>query len=342
MTNILLYFITFLTILTLSCICVELYRRWSLRRGILDHPNERSSHETPTPRGAGLVIFIVSLSAYIGFGLYGLYGLYGLSWGYICSAVVLAVVSWVDDLVSLSFINRMIAHSAAITLLVADVGYFDSITLPYWGNLDLGAFGLIITFLWIFGFLNAFNFMDGIDGIAGSQAFAAAVGWLISGLIVGNTFFLLYGVVLAASVLGFLIFNWHPARIFMGDVGSCFLGFTLAAMPLLSSQKERPQLFFIAVIFVWPFVFDVIFTFIRRIFLKHRVWEPHREHIYQRLVISGSKHSKIALLYASLALAGVLCGILYLTFNGIYSSLVVFYIIASAILLTVSLLRTKV
>jgi len=236
----------------------------------------------------------------------------------------------------------MIAHSAAIVLLIADVGYFDSVTLPYLGNVHFGMFGLVFTFFWIFGFLNAFNFMDGIDGIAGSQAFVAAIGWLAAGLIIGNTFFLLYGCILAAAVLGFLIFNWQPAKIFMGDVGSCFLGFTLAAMPLLTPLKDRPGSFLIALVFVWPFVFDVIFTFMRRVFLKHRVWQPHREHIYQRLIICGFKHSTIAMFYAALAAAGVICGLIYLSVSGISGLLILFYIVSSAILLTMSLIRSKV
>jgi UDP-N-acetylmuramyl pentapeptide phosphotransferase/UDP-N-acetylglucosamine-1-phosphate transferase len=322
----------------LSVTCIEAYRRWSVRRGILDHPNERSSHETPTPRGAGLVIFAVSLLAYT---VFGFNGFYQFSWVYLFGAILLGIVSWVDDLRTLSFINRMIAHSAAIVLLIADVGYFDSVTLPYLGNVHFGMFGLVLTFLWIFGFLNAFNFMDGIDGIAGSQAFVAAIGWLAVGLITENTFFLLYGCILTAAVLGFLIFNWQPAKIFMGDVGSCFLGFTLAAIPLLTPQKDRPEMLLIAVIFVWPFVFDVIFTFIRRVFLKHRVWRPHREHIYQHLVICGYKHSTITLFYAALAAAGVLCGLMYLSFSGISGILVVFYFVGSAILLTMSLIRSK-
>ena len=321
-----------------SATCVEIYRRWSLRRSILDHPNERSLHEIPTPRGAGLAIFAVSLLAYT---VFGLNGSFDLSWGYVLGAILLGVVSWVDDLRTLSFINRMIAHSAAIALLVTDVGYFDSITLPYIGNVHLGIFGLVFTFLWIFGFLNAFNFMDGIDGIAGSQAFVATLGWLAVGLITGNTFFLLYGCVLAAAVLGFLIFNWQPAKIFMGDVGSCFLGFTLAAIPLLTPRTDRPGMFLIAVIFVWPFVFDVIFTFIRRVFLKHRVWRPHREHIYQHLVMSGFQHSSIALFYSGLAAVGILCGLAYLHFSGNSFLLIVLYFVGSAILLTIGLMRSK-
>ncbi len=332
------YFVTFLIVLAVTAAGVETYRRWSLRRGILDHPNERSSHETPTPRGAGLIIFVVSVVAY---SVFGLYGYYEISWGYISGAILLAVVSWLDDLITLSFINRMVAHSAAVALLLADVGYFDSIDLPFAGNIHLGVFGLLITFLWIFGFLNAFNFMDGIDGIAGSQGFVAAIGWFAVGIIIGSPIFSIYGIILATATLGFLIFNWQPAKIFMGDVGSCFLGFTLAAIPLLASQKERPQLLLIAVLFVWPFVFDVIFTFIRRGFLKHRVWEPHREHIYQRMVISGFQHRSVTIFYAALAAAGVLCGILYLAFSGNFSLLPIFYLVGAAGLLSISFLRSK-
>ncbi len=321
------YFLTFIGLFIISAIGVEVFRRWSLRRGILDHPNERSSHESPTPRGAGLVVFIICLAAYT---VFGLYGFYPLSWGYISGALLLAIVSWLDDLIDLSFINRMIAHAAAVGLLLGDVGFFHSVNFPYFGPVHLGVFGFAITFFWIFGFLNAFNFMDGIDGLAGSQGFVAAVGWFAAGMLFSIPIFSVYGIVIAAAVLGFLIFNWQPAKIFMGDVGSCFLGFTLAAMPLFGPRDGGPNLFLLAGVFVWPFVFDVIFTFIRRIFLKHRVWRPHREHIYQRMVISGFHHATVTAFYGILAAVGVLCGILNLMFHGRFALLILFYFVGTA------------
>jgi UDP-N-acetylmuramyl pentapeptide phosphotransferase/UDP-N-acetylglucosamine-1-phosphate transferase len=327
------YIAVFIVFFLLTAAGVETYRRWSLSRGILDHPNERSSHEAPTPRGAGLVIFVVCLAGYVAFGIYGLYA---ISWGYVGGAVVLAVISWLDDLVSLSFILRLIALSAAALLLIADAGYVASVDLPLAGVISLGVAGPVLTFIWIVGFLNAFNFMDGIDGIAGSQGFVAAVGWFGVGLLLGSPLFEIYGCLIAASTLGFLVFNWQPAKIFMGDVGSCFLGFTLAAMPLLDQVSVRPKVFLAAVAFVWPFVFDSVFTFFRRLFSGQKVWRPHREHIYQQMIISGTQHYAATLIYAFIATTGVAAGLLFLAFDGKYHALVIlYYAVAAAVMLVI-------
>ncbi len=327
------YIAAFFVFFLLTAAGVEAYRRWSLRRGILDHPNERSSHESPTPRGAGLVIFLVCLAAYAGFGAFGNFP---LSWGYIGGAIVLAVVSWLDDLVSLSFVHRLIAHSAAALLLIADAGYVGSLDLPFAGVVSLGVAGPVLTFIWIVGFLNAFNFMDGIDGIAGSQGFVAACGWFGMGVLLGSPLFAIYGCVIAASCLGFLVFNWQPAKIFMGDVGSCFLGFTLAAMPLLDQEPVRSHIFLAAVAFVWPFVFDAVFTFFRRLVSGHKVWQPHREHIYQQMVIAGTPHYSATLIYAIIAAAGVASGILFLVSAEKYQAIpVLYYAIAAVVMLAI-------
>lgn len=332
------YIAAFLVFFLLTAAGVEAYRRWSLRRGILDHPNERSSHEDPTPRGAGLVIFLVSLAAYVGFGAFGNFA---LSWGYIAGAIVLAVVSWLDDLVSLSFVHRLIAHSAAALLLMADAGYVSSLDLPFAGVVSLGVAGPVLTFIWIVGFLNAFNFMDGIDGIAGSQGFVAAAGWFGAGILLGSPVFAIYGCVIAAACLGFLFFNWQPAKIFMGDVGSCFLGFTLAAMPLLDQTALRPRIFLVAVAFVWPFVFDAVFTFLRRLVSGQKVWQPHREHIYQQMVIAGTPHFAATILYAFIAAAGVGVGLVLVVFSGKYHALLLFYYAVAAVLMLAMFARTR-
>ncbi len=115
------------------------------------------------------------------------------------------------------------------------------------------------------------------------------------------------GAVLAAANLGFLFFNWPPASIFMGDVGSSFLGFLLAALPVLVARRS-PAIALAGVLFVWPFVFDTVFTFLRRIGRRERLLRPHRSHLYQRLVLTGVSHRAVTLLYVALATAGLAVG----------------------------------
>jgi UDP-N-acetylmuramyl pentapeptide phosphotransferase/UDP-N-acetylglucosamine-1-phosphate transferase len=303
-----------------SVVGVGLFRRWSRGRKLYDVPNERSSHTIPTPRGGGLVIVLVCLSLYLVIG--GIFHL-PFSWGYFCGALLVAVVSWIDDLYSLPFWSRLLVHLAAAAILISDVGFWSGLFIPMTATtLPLGnVLGLLLTVGWIVWFLNAYNFMDGIDGIAALQAAVAGVGWavLASFLNLESTH-LLSGIVAASSV-GFLIHNWQPARIFMGDVGSAFLGFTLAAMPLVAraeARREIPVLPIVAVLFVWFFVFDTIFTFIKRLIARRRVWEAHREHIYQKLTIEGWPHAPVTLLYNSGAAVLVVMVLLSVMLSGIY------------------------
>jgi UDP-N-acetylmuramyl pentapeptide phosphotransferase/UDP-N-acetylglucosamine-1-phosphate transferase len=153
--------------------------------------------------------------------------------------------------------------------------------------------------------LNAYNFMDGIDGIAGGQGAVAGVGWAITGWLAGIPAVLVLGMLLAGSCAGFLRHNWSPARIFMGDVGSTFLGFSFAALPLMAGRIDR-SLMAVGILLLWPFLFDAVFTFLRRLLNREKVWKPHRSHLYQRLTGAGSSHSVISRLYIGLAGCGML------------------------------------
>lgn len=295
--------IIFPAALILTYFGVALFRGWSVKKGVLDVPNERSSHSSPTPRGGGVVIVAVALGFYICVSFY-----YPsiFSWGYLCGAILVALVSWLDDIYTVSFIWRFLTHALAAILLIIDKGFWNDIHIPgLTSAASFGIFGSIITFLWIVWLINAYNFMDGIDGIAGVQAAIAGLAWLIVGNLSGNTGIYFFGGIIFCSSIGFLIHNWHPARIFMGDVGSAFLGYTFAAFPLLArpdSGEAVDLLPVAAILFVWFFLFDSLITIIRRALRRKKVWVAHREHLYQRLVASGLSHNNVSLLYGALAL----------------------------------------
>lgn len=298
--------------LVFSYFGVRLIRDWSLKRGVLDVPNERSSHITPTPRGGGIVLVSVALAFYL---LISFLYPATFSWGYLAGAVIIAVISGLDDIYSVSMIWRFLAHSLAAFLVIADKGYWHEIVLPGTEmTVGLGFFGTILIFLWIVWLINSYNFMDGIDGIAGVQAAVAGFGWLGVGWLTGVNDIALFGGVILFSSLGFLFHNLHPARIFMGDVGSAFLGFTFAAMPLLArpnSAKPDTLLPLAGVVFVWFFLFDSIVTRLRRVFRGEKVWIAHREHLYQRLVSSGLSHSFVSMIYGGMTViitASILAG----------------------------------
>ncbi|HKX84889.1 MAG TPA: glycosyltransferase family 4 protein [Pyrinomonadaceae bacterium] len=304
-------------ILTLAIVFVASYfgtavfRRWSLGRGVIDVPNERSSHVNPTPRGGGIVFVSICLTAYL---INYLFGNGSFSWGYFVGAIVIAGISWLDDLRSVSFAVRLGLHFFSALILIADAvrqGAFP--TIQNGPDLVLPSIAVV----WIVWMINAYNFMDGIDGIAGLQAFIAGVSWLLLGVLTGMTGASAYAGVVAFSVLGFLIHNWQPAKIFMGDVGSAFLGFSLAALPFLqlAPGSESLNVYIGAgVIFVWFFVFDSVLTFLRRLLRREKVWEAHRSHLYQRMVINGMSHAKVTIIYG--AFAALLSGLFIVTNYG--------------------------
>lgn len=290
---------------------VGAFRRWTLRREILDVPNERSSHTVPTPRGGGLVIVLVCLLFY---SIYTIFTAGNFSFGYFAGAVLIAVVSWFDDLRSVSSALRFLVHAIGAALAIFFLGYWQKIYLPFTGEIDLGLFGSIFTFLWIIWLTNAYNFMDGIDGIAGTQGLTAGIGWLLVGLFFNLEITSFLGGVVALSNLGFLMHNWQPAKIFMGDVGSAFLGFTFAVIPLLAANEMQgsgqSRLASAAVWLVWLFVFDTLYTFFRRLLRGEKFWQAHRSHLYQRLVISGHSHRFVTILYGILSIV-ILSAVLF-------------------------------
>lgn len=291
----------------MSYVGVGLFRRWSLQRQMLDIPNERSSHTIPTPRGGGIVIVSTGLIAYL---ILSQLNIVSFKIGFFTGGLIIALISWLDDLFSVSFIWRFVVHSIAAVLFIYTTGYFKFILIPYYGIVDLSWLGAILTYLWIVWLTNAYNFMDGIDGIAGVQAVVSGIGWILVGKNHGmaNTYWL--ALILTSVSLGFLIHNWQPAKIFMGDVGSAFLGFCFAVIPLINNvERENAAQFYpiLTVLIVWFFFFDTIYTFFRRLLKKERVWQAHREHIYQQMVINGFSHQFVTICYG---LVGVLNSII--------------------------------
>jgi UDP-N-acetylmuramyl pentapeptide phosphotransferase/UDP-N-acetylglucosamine-1-phosphate transferase len=293
----------FILLAVLSYILVYLIRHYVERRQILDHPNERSSHIRPTPRGGGLAIVILVIGT-------GLWSANEVGWNrslvYLVCGLVIAWLGWRDDLHSLSARVRFAVQGLVAVVSIYGLGYFKAVTIPLFGEWQLGAVGVIITFLWIIGLTNAYNFMDGIDGLAGGVAFAGGLGWMLLATNAHSPFAFWIALAVAASSLGFLGHNWSPAKIFMGDVASTFLGYTFAVLPLLSSDKSGDALM-LGTLLMWTFIMDAGVTFIRRALQRQNVFAAHRTHLYQRLVIGGYSHAAISALYMSLTLlAGLL------------------------------------
>ncbi len=298
-----------------STIVVYFMRRWGLNH-LLDIPNERSSHRIPTPRGGGLGIVVTTLVFFVVALWIGEYtedrvGLPLLI--FLGCAGAIALLGWIDDRTDLSAKVRLLLQLGISALAVWVVGAVTQAEMPLLGVISLALpLAYLLNVFWVVGFTNIYNFMDGIDGIAGVQALIAGVAWGVLLLARGQTELALFAALLAASSLGFLFLNRPPALIFMGDVGSTFLGFSLAILPLLAfARTGDPRAIGAGALFVAPFVLDGAFTIIRRALQHENVLTAHRSHVYQRLVKQGYSHRQITGLYALYALASAGCGLLY-------------------------------
>lgn len=292
-----------------------MYLSWSLKKEIYDVPNERSSHTTPTPRGGGLVIVLVCLTTYFA---YLQFSDQKIIWAYFLGALLVSVISWLDDLYSLSIIWRFLCHSIAAALILFSCDFPVTVALPVFGIYDISSIGYLFWFLWIVWLINAYNFMDGIDGIAGIQALSAGIFWVVLSSLYGINGAAVLGLIIAVSAFAFLLFNRQPAKIFMGDVGSAFLGFNFAVMPIIAFQKSPEnsgELTIAGILFVWFFVFDSVKTLFQRIFQKKKFWEAHREHLYQKLIIQGYSHNSVSLIYGILTFLISILFIIYLNFG---------------------------
>ncbi len=276
---------------TLSWAATWVVLRALLRFEIYDRPNARSSHERPKPRGGGLAVLPVLLIAWVAAG-----GWFGAAppgfWPVLSAAAVLAVVSWFDDLRSLPVVLRLAVQALAVGIGVAAMGPMGGDAGPVFQGLlppllDRLAAGL----LWLW-FVNLFNFMDGIDGIAGVEAGSVGIGLVLVGAVAawpGAN--LVLPALLAAATLGFLVWNWAPAKLFLGDVGSVPLGYLLGWLLLVAAMNGA---WAPALILPLYYLADATITLLKRAARGAKVWQAHREHFYQRAVRSGASHGRVA------------------------------------------------
>ena len=264
-------------------------RRHAARFHLIDVPNERSSHASALPRGGGIAIALIVLAAaLILTGLRRFSAAEALAW--LGGGTLVALVGLRDDRGGLSVRVRLLVQIAAALSVVWLVHGFPGIT---------GASAAPRIFAWLLGTLcivwgiNLFNFMDGIDGLAGQQAlFVAAAAWLLgAGPPLAAPGWML--LVIAAAAGGFLIWNWSPARIFMGDVGSGFLGFSLVLEAFATSQNGSLSLWTWSIL-QGAFLVDATLTLLRRAARGARIQAPHREHAYQRLARHFGSHARVS------------------------------------------------
>ena len=272
--------------------------------GLIDIPNDRSSHVIPRPRGGGLGV-IAGLGLGIAVATWSGSPMSGEVWTILAASLIVAAIGIWDDVSALTPAPKFAAQFVAAAIVVWNVGGLSELPLPAPLNLPLGIAGIPLTVAWLVLVTNFFNFMDGVDGLAASQAVITfvVIAWAAWPEPSSSV-----SLLSAAAVLAFLLRNWEPAKIFLGDVGSGCLGFLLAALPLAMPATGRAPMVLLVATSLALFIVDPVLTLVRRTLRGHRIGAAHREHAYQQLIAPGRRQA--------LTVIGLLAGAVSTTVAG--------------------------
>lgn len=267
-------------------------RRYALAHHLMDHPNERSSHTAPTPRGGGAAI--------VGAMFAGLLIGYACGWvggaqllGYLGGGTLVALLGFLDDHGHVAARWRLLGHFIAASWMYFWLDGLPALQL-FGTTWELGLWGWPMGVIGLVWLLNLYNFMDGIDGLAGSQAVSVCGVACVIYLIGGHASLLLVPLCMAAAAAGFLGWNWPPARIFMGDVGSGFVGLMIGGIALQAGH-EVPEYLWVWAILMAVFICDATWTLLRRLLRGEKVYQAHRSHAYQHATVKSGSHLKVVL-----------------------------------------------
>lgn len=290
-----------------GCFLLSLFFSFVLIKvGILDLPNTRSAHKNPTPKSGGMGIllsFLITLYLTYKLGFFTFTFSKPLLSIIICASLM-GIIGFIDDLRNLSWTTRFLVQLILAINVVTSGVQIEHITFPQTGRIELGLFGSFVSVFWIIAFTNAFNFMDGVNGMTAGSALIALIALIF--LHNGNSLVSYLIFLMPFAIFGFYIFNFPHGKLFMGDSGSQFLGFFLACLGLYLpisdpdfSQLAIPMLFLI-------FLFDTGLTLVLRLYHKKPILSPHREFLFHLLNRLGWNHFRVSLLYYFFAILQVL------------------------------------
>lgn len=280
-------------------------RAFGRRAGLLDLPTERSSHSVPTPRSGGYAIAAGLGVALIASGVLATPDLRTIA----LTTSGMALLALADELRPLPVALRFACQVVLATLLAVVAGLLvASISLPVIGQIGFGALTLPLAIMWLVWVTNAYNFMDGINGIASVEAIVCGGAYAVLFIQHGDMNGALVAAAIAGASAGFLPWNLPSGSVFMGDVGSVTLGFVLAALAVRLGSHGS---FVAAVLPLLPFLLDATFTLVARVVKGERFWAPHRSHFYQRLANQGTSHVAVTAMWGTLAAISAALSIVY-------------------------------
>jgi Fuc2NAc and GlcNAc transferase len=294
-----IFFWLFICVTIVSLFLTAALRRYALARSIIDIPNARSSHSIPTPRGGGVAIVVAFLLTVPVLSQLGLVALeYSVALG--GAGALVAIIGFMDDHGHIAARWRLLGHFSAAVWALFWLNGLAPLTL-FGENFDLSWLGHVLAAFYLVWILNLYNFMDGIDGIASVEAVQACLSACVLYMLAGSMDLIWSPLVLAAAVLGFLFWNFPPAKIFMGDAGSGFLGMAIGVISLQAAWAS-PDLFWAWLILLGVFIVDATVTLLRRLLRGEKIYEAHRSHAYQFASRRYGRHLPVTLAVAAVNL----------------------------------------
>lgn len=290
-----------------SLILTPLVRKFAFRIGAVDQPNYRKVHTAIMPRIGGLAIFGAFLIGYLILRPDDVH-----STGIIVGAAIIILTGFLDDMLEITAKAKIFGQLAAALVVVTWGGLqIEFINIPFGGQLEFGYLGIPITIIWIIGITNAINLIDGLDGLAAGVSTIALISLSIMAIIMGDPFVTATAAILAASSFGFLFFNFHPAKIFMGDTGSLFLGYMISVLALLGFKNVAVVSLIIPIIMLGVPISDTFFAIVRRIRMKQKIMAPDKSHLHHCLLNTGFSHRQTVLIIYGIAALFGLAAILF-------------------------------
>ncbi|WP_338470676.1 MraY family glycosyltransferase [Niallia sp. XMNu-256] len=297
-----MFYVTLILCFLLSVIITPFMIKLAFKIGATDRPNQRKVHQKIMPRLGGLAIYISFLIGVFIFDPSKAYHPYILM-----GSVVIIITGIVDDILELSAKVKFAAQMLAALIVVIGGGIqVEFINLPFGGQIDFGFLSTPLTILWIVGVTNAINLIDGLDGLAAGVSSIALITIAGMAVIMGNTYVIAIASLVLVSTLGFLIYNFYPAKIFMGDTGALFLGYIIAVLSLLGFKNVTMISFIIPVLILGVPLSDTFFAIIRRMVHKQPLSAPDKSHLHHCLLKFGFTHRQtVLLIYAVAAFFGL-------------------------------------
>lgn len=294
---------SFLTVLLVTPIVIKL----AFKIGAVDKPNARKVHTKITPRLGGLAIFIGAIVGYFVAGLY-----HERMTTIMVGAIIIVMVGILDDIYTLSPKWKLFGQLLAALLIVKSGLTIGILNIPFVGDFGLGFLSYPITILWIIGITNAVNLIDGLDGLSAGISSIALATIAFMAFHQNTVLILTIAVILIASSIGFLFYNFHPAKIFMGDTGALFLGYCISVLSLLGLYKSVTLFSFIVPIIILGVpVFDTTFAIIRRIANKKPISAPDKSHLHHRLLALGFSHRTTVLIIYGFGIFFSICAVMF-------------------------------